>query len=129
MALVIARMCASVNVLSSARAAMPARAERDALKRVGRIGPVRVIRLLERGDIDQHTRRGQLTRQGMNRHQKYPHRPSWFTISTRCAAIRPDTASRSRSRSAYCEIVRSLENLPGMADILDRPARPGIGFW
>ena len=48
---------------------MPAGAEGDALTRVGRIGPVRVIGLLECGNIDQDARGSQLTRQGMNRHQ------------------------------------------------------------
>ena len=65
----IARMCASVNVLSSAVPRCPLVPKATRSTRVARIGTVRVIGLLERRHIDQDARRGQLTRQGMNRHQ------------------------------------------------------------
>ena len=46
------------------RAAMPAGAEGDALARVGRIGPIGIVRLLERRHVDQDARGGQLPARG-----------------------------------------------------------------
>ena len=98
------------------RAPVPTGAERDALARIARIGPIPIISLLQRGDVDQYTRRSQLTCQGMNRHRIPPlsliHR-TWFDF--------PDVAGVLGDRAVAGE-------LAGMSHVQDRPARPGIGL-
>ena len=102
----MARMCASVNVLSTRRAAVPAGAEGDALARVARVGPVRVIGVLERGDVDQDVVGRRLTRQGMDRHHE-----------CRPRAIDAGHGSAFQISLAYCRDGAVAGELAGMATL------------
>ena len=92
------------------RAPVPAGSESDPLARIGRIGLTRVVRLFERRDIDQDVRGSKLTGQGMDRHRNV-----LLSVNAlnRCVDLYSTGHGFAFQISlAYCEIVRSLENLP-----------------